>query len=67
MDKESHTSNWFDCEHFEHQNSDLRRIQPSTLDQIWTSQHTQWLMLQKQDPTVFDDPEQCLQAESGTH
>jgi hypothetical protein len=62
VDTETHTSNWFDREHFEHQNSDLRRIQPSTLDQIWISQHTQWLMLQKQDPAVFDDPEQCLQA-----
>jgi hypothetical protein len=60
MDRETHTSHWFDREHFEHQNSD--RIQPSTLDQIWISQHTQWLMLQKQDPAVFDDPEQFLQA-----
>jgi hypothetical protein len=30
--------------------SELRRIQPSTLDQILISQHTQWLMLQKQEP-----------------
>jgi hypothetical protein len=45
MDTQSHPSNWFDREHFEQQNSDLRRIQPSTLDQIWISQHTQWLML----------------------
>jgi hypothetical protein len=64
MDKRTHTSNWFDREHFEHQNSDLRRNQPSTLDQILISQHTQWPMLQKQDPAVFDDAEQCLQAHS---
>jgi hypothetical protein len=67
METKTHTSNWFDREHFEHQNFDLRRIQPPTLDQIWISQHTQWVMLKKQDrrivdPAVFDDHKQCLQA-----
>jgi hypothetical protein len=67
MDTADHTSNWFDREHFEHQDFELRRIQPSTLDQIWISQHTQWHMLQKQDPSLFYDSEQCLQAHTGAN
>ena len=65
MATDDHTSNWFDKEHFETLRFEMRHnFQPSTLDRIWISQHTQWLLLAKQDPAVFSDPEQCLQAHS---
>jgi hypothetical protein len=41
MDTADHTSNWFDKQHFEHNEFELCRLQPSTLDRIWISQHTQ--------------------------
>jgi hypothetical protein len=62
IETSDHTSNLFDEQHFGVNEFDLRHIQPSTLDQIWTSQHTQWLVLQKQEASAFSDPEQCLQA-----
>jgi hypothetical protein len=60
IDTADHTSNWFPKQHFEHKDFNLRHIQPSMEDQIWISQHTQWLL--KQEPSAFSDPERCLQA-----
>jgi hypothetical protein len=61
MDTADHTSNWFDKQHFEHNELELCRLQPSTLDRIWISQHTQtnpvteWLLLKKQEPWAFSE------------